>query len=284
MFAKFIAVSILLWMENFLPDSEHLIQLKLSGPDAVDFTHRMFSRDVKNLPAGEGRLSLLLSAEGKITALFWLLKESPTDLVLLVDHRLEKRLTEAIEHFHFAEKFDVASLGPVSARYRTQPPEGLAEGASAKSGSLWHACWRGIGFEFDLQAQPTHGDLDSWISTRLHHLLPSYSCEWDENSLVFDIAGEKLCDLKGCFSGQEVVERVRSRGGAGPRKLARVRFDGEAPRDPEAVLMNEKGEPIGSLADTRSGSLSLGFVRRGIGAGLSITSGASKGQVDALID
>ena len=66
---------------------------------------------------------------------------------------------------------------------------------------------------------------------------------------------------KGCYPGQELVERMDSRGAAAPRQLRIVEADeGAKPGDP--VVDPVTGESVGTLT-TVSGRRALGYVRRG---------------------
>ena len=65
---------------------------------------------------------------------------------------------------------------------------------------------------------------------------------------------------KGCYPGQELVERMDSRGADAPKILRLVAVaDGAEPGDP---IVDALGEEVGSLTSV-SGSTALGYVKRG---------------------
>jgi folate-binding protein YgfZ len=79
---------------------------------------------------------------------------------------------------------------------------------------------------------------------------------------------------KGCYTGQEIVERVRSRGHAN-RRLTSLQFDGaEAP--PSGTKLMSDGKEVGNVTSSRfspllNRAIGLGYVRReflGIGTRL----------------
>ena len=80
---------------------------------------------------------------------------------------------------------------------------------------------------------------------------------YKSQSLAVDFA-------KGCYPGQELVERMDSRGADAPQTLRLVEVDDDAgPGDP---IVDALGEEVGSLTSV-SGSRALGYVRRGSDVG-----------------
>jgi rSAM/selenodomain-associated transferase 1 len=72
---------------------------------------------------------------------------------------------------------------------------------------------------------------------------------------------------KGCYTGQEIVARLVSRG-AESHRLVALRFDGDPP--PAGAELRADGRAVGSVTSTcrsaRAGSIGLGFVRRPLDA------------------
>ena len=174
-------------------------RLDLSGADSHDFAHRMFSRNIRNLPMGHGALSLFLSAEGKVQSIFWAIK-IPEGMLLLVPENLAQRTYDLIERYHFAEKF-TTTLG-ASVALQWQPSESKAESADGKLlGSVFEGDWRTTRYRFDLDSTPTSEKSP-----------PDFDMDLEQTPLVFHAGLEDLCDTdKGCYIGQEIVERVLSR-------------------------------------------------------------------------
>jgi folate-binding protein YgfZ len=74
---------------------------------------------------------------------------------------------------------------------------------------------------------------------------------------------------KGCYTGQEIVERVRSRGHVN-RRLSGIAFDGAAPPEPDSKLL-AAGAEVGNVTSAAFSPLlgqpiGLGYVRREHGA------------------
>lgn len=95
--------------------------------------------------------------------------------------------------------------------------------------------------------------------------IPALGRELDESVLPGEARLESaVSTTKGCFTGQEVVTRMRSRGRVG-HLLVGLRFAGDAPPAPGTVLLADGGR-VGSVTSAvrsaRFGSIGLGFVAR----------------------
>ena len=72
---------------------------------------------------------------------------------------------------------------------------------------------------------------------------------------------------KGCYPGQELVERMDSRGAAAPRRLRILTVpDGARPGDP----IEHDGNEVGVLTSV-AGTRALGYVKRGVELGAPAT-------------
>ena len=72
---------------------------------------------------------------------------------------------------------------------------------------------------------------------------------------------------KGCYPGQELVERMDSRGSQAPRQLRIVDVgDGAKPGDPVADPDDPAGPPIGEITSV-AGERALAYVKRGVAVG-----------------
>lgn len=241
----------------------------MEGRDAFDFAHRMFSRDLRRLDVNQGVLALFLSAEGKVQSIFWMFRESQ-GLRLFVPQEIVDSTISLIERYHFAEAFSIVKGRSLSAQWSSAAENTV--GTARRSGDLFEGEWRGTRFVF--------GEMDSksdeaWHLHRMMHLIPEWNTDYNESALVFDLGFEELCDLgKGCYVGQEVVERVRTRGGVGPRKLCLIEWPAEIPAG-ELALTDAQGGGIGSLTKSRgraqdSKILSLGILSKNVALNTSV--------------
>jgi len=117
-----------------------------------------------------------------------------------------------------------------------------------------HALWNLL-----LEAAQRHGGgpvgYDALNILRLEAGIPWYGVDFDENQIPHQAALEKthINFSKGCYTGQEIVERVRSRGHI-QRQRVILRFAGDAVPNP--------GEPLfaTNVEGSAEGKTEVGFV------------------------
>ncbi len=100
---------------------------------------------------------------------------------------------------------------------------------------------------------------------RIEAGIPRFGTELDETVLPDEARlGRAVSTSKGCFAGQEVVARLRSRGQLS-HHLVGLRFDGDSPPSKGAeVRVGERrvGEVTSACLSPAAGSIALAFVRR----------------------
>jgi folate-binding protein YgfZ len=112
----------------------------------------------------------------------------------------------------------------------------------------------------------------TWIGTEAQNILrieagiPRYGVDFNEENLLLEVGLEKSVSFtKGCYLGQEVVERIRSRGHVNKR-LCGLLLDGAAPATAWDTLLagsNEVGKitsSVISLALNRP--IALGYIQK----------------------
>ena len=191
--------------------------IKIVGKDAIDFAHRVFTRNLKSLDAGAIHACLALSPQAKLVAWFWILKGTH-ELQIFVEESQVERLLNFINTYQFQDELEVERIeNPLTGQCETTTQSG----------------WRGLSFSFTASSvNPT----DGWDSLRFQKLIPDWASDCaGESRLVFEIGLEDLCDEnKGCYIGQEVVERVRSR--TGRAKQSFCHFESDSPLPPAAAI------------------------------------------------
>jgi folate-binding protein YgfZ len=240
-------------------------EIRLNGQAAIEFGHRMFSRSIRDLKLGAGALSAFLSPEGKVLETFWVVRMNE-GLLLFVRTDRQQNLIDLLEKYHFAEAFSVEKGPRIAARWGESPRGG---GMGELYSKNFIGYFRQTEFIFSLdESTATKVPAAPEVQTlhRIKSLLPEREFDFDESTLVFDLGFEELCDPdKGCYVGQEVVERVRTRGGHFPRRLASFQWTDEP--SPYSVILDESGSAIGSTTTSVAKSedhsfYSLGFLKR----------------------
>jgi folate-binding protein YgfZ len=196
------------------PYSAELISLE--GPDAIAFAQAQFSSNLESLADRQWQFSAWLDAQGRVRALFHLIRLDGQRLRLLLRGGMADALAGELQRYVFRARVRVAALpGQALATIEGMPQHYVEErGDCLALGCGSHG--------LKLAAQ---GD-DQWR-------LPQMRAGWPW--LVDGTAGELLpawLDLgrlgataldKGCYPGQEIVARMHYRGGS-KRHLQRLRL------------------------------------------------------------
>jgi folate-binding protein YgfZ len=118
--------------------------------------------------------------------------------------------------------------------------------------------------------------------------VPRYGQDINERDLPHETEQSRALNFrKGCYIGQEIVERIHSRGQV-HRKFTGFRFTGSPPSPGAKIESNGKevGEitSVAVLSDTGQGStIGLGYIRREVGTpGAEVTAGGARATVANL--
>lgn len=114
--------------------------------------------------------------------------------------------------------------------------------------------------------------LGVWSTLRIEHGRPAYGSDMDEATLPPEagIVERAVDHSKGCYTGQEVIVRIRDRGHVNRHLRLLELGEGPAPAPGTELLANDdSGKVVGvltSIAESPKlgGVIALGYVRRGV--------------------
>jgi folate-binding protein YgfZ len=287
-----------------LLDKNYRAYLSFTGPDRVRYLNAILTNNIKDLPAGHGNISLLLNPQGHILAeietyafadkLFcvsyamirerlieWLDKYIIMDDVTLTDDTARYG-TLALEGPNAAEVVrEVAGvdIGPleelsshdaivsaIPCRIVKRSPGGVAGAEFVLERKDLESVWQIL-----LAAAHTHGGGPAGYSAlsarRLELGVPWFGYDFGEKQIPHEAGLENshISYTKGCYTGQEIVERVRSRGQVN-RQRVRLVFSGDIVPEAGAVLTAD-GKEVGYV--TRAAKtwdapsvIGMGYARR----------------------
>lgn len=228
------------------------------GADAARYLQGQLSQDVEALPIGGSAWSLLLDPSGKLTA--WLRIRRPADDEFFLDvapgwagtvcdrlNRFRIRVAVEIEELANHRMFVVRGPGASSADV-----EGALPAAGASIGVEGYDL---VGPD-PLEPDGVSVDPDAVEAYRIAHGIPEAGAELDESVIAAEIGvwfvEEAVSWTKGCYTGQELVARVDSRGSNTPRRLRAVSLTGEAAPGDELVAPD--GKVVGELTSVFGGN------------------------------
>jgi tRNA-modifying protein YgfZ len=113
--------------------------------------------------------------------------------------------------------------------------------------------------------------LDAYEALRIRSGVPAMGAELTDATIPAEV-GQYILDAsvsftKGCFTGQELVARIDSRGGHVPRHLRGLVLPGAAPPAPGTAVTVD-GSDVGTLTSSApapgGGAVALAFVKRAV--------------------
>ncbi len=287
-----------------LVDSNYRAFFSFSGPDAQRYVNAILTSNVRDLKPGQGTIGLLLNPQGHILAeIETLLLENRIlaschatirertfatfDKFIIMDDVTLEDLTPSTGTLdlvgpHTAAliadlgitnfpKMPILShvefmLGQIPCRLVRRVFAGEASATLIASRENLPVLWRELANRVRAHGGAPAG-MEALNSIRLECGIPWFGQDYDEKQIPHEAGLEHshISYEKGCYVGQEIVERVRSRGHAN-RRLTELRFSSaELPLPGTKLLVN--GNEIGNVTSAAFSPkleqpIGLGYLRR----------------------
>jgi tRNA-modifying protein YgfZ len=260
--------------------------LRVTGRDRARLLHNVTSNEVKRLTPGSGCYAFLLSPQGRIQADLNLLC-FPDHFLIDTEPELREKVPQLILKYKVADQVEIEDITDRSFAIGLEGPKaGLAlsaVGAPVPAESYTHVGWDkwivanmsvsgepgfrvfGDGPEPAVFAQiPAASEADVTL-VRIENGLPRFGVDIRETTLPQESGQVHAVNfLKGCYIGQEIVERIRARGHVN-KKLVRLAIDGAQAPPPGTLLLadgQEAGEITSAVYSPELGHVAaLGYLR-----------------------
>jgi folate-binding protein YgfZ len=260
-------------------------RIRVTGEDRARLLHAMTTNHVNQLKPGEGLYAFFLNALGRIQADVYVLCFED---YLLLDTEPETRqlLYDHLDRYIIA---DDATLEDVTSETFCLALEGPGANAIIPAGAPWsHTAWNGnaaatisstgapgvriYGRASDHAAAVQSLEAAGAVSAapedadnvRIQHFKPRFGRDITEATLPQE--SQQMFALhfqKGCYLGQEIVERIRSRGHVN-KQLMGFRLEGHTAPPPDTKLFaggKETGEVTSSTICPEGKVYGLAYVR-----------------------
>ena len=214
--------------------------VRVAGPDAITYLQGQLSHDVTDLAPGEVGWTFVLQPTGKVDAWARLVRTADDEVVLDVDGGYGEALVARLRRFLLRTKADVDPIDWRVVALRGPGAEVAARDAATADLRV-PAEWPGVegfdlvGPEVELPVGVPVATFDAYEALRIRSGIPAMGAELTDATIPAEV-GQRIIDAsvsftKGCFTGQELVARIDSRGGHVPRHLRGLVLPG--PRRPE---------------------------------------------------
>jgi tRNA-modifying protein YgfZ len=240
------------------------------GPDAVAYLQGQLSQDVAGLAVGVSAYSLLLKPEGKIDAWLRVTRTGEDAFVVDLDAGWGDATVARLTRFKLRSRCEVEPLEAwrCLAVRGTTDVDGEACGAVVVAPARWPGCDGVDLLGPDVTAPDGLALLDeaAYHRARVGAGVPAMGAELDGSTIPAE-AGRWFIDrsvsfTKGCYTGQELVARIDSRGSNTPRHLRAVRAADGAELDAGAAVVVD-GAEVGRLTSA-AGPVALAYVKRSV--------------------
>jgi tRNA-modifying protein YgfZ len=275
--------------------------VRVAGPEALAYLQGQVSQDVVDgFDVGATAWSFVLQPAGKVDAWVRLTRIGDDEVVLDVDGGHGEALIARLRRFLLRTKADVDPLDWACVAVRGPGAAAAASDAAAEAGAelAIPAGWPAVGGSegSDLlgpAVRPPVGlpgaDLEAYEALRIMAGVPAMGAELTERTIPAE-AGQWLIDAsvsftKGCFTGQELVARIDSRGGNVPRHLRGLVVEGPRPplEAPIVVDGTEVGQVTSAARAPGGGAVALAYVGRGVTPAAAVEISTPAGVVPAAL-
>jgi aminomethyltransferase len=272
-------------------------KLLVTGPDRTRWLNGMVTNNVRDLAMNRGLYCFLLNAQGRIQGDMYVYNRGE-HLLVDTDQSQRERLLEIFEKFIIMDDVEVRKADDQLTSIGIRGP--LAIEVLGKAGlstenlasfEVRDATWNGIGLSivrtdqecsFELWLAPSNAaalwktlvgegaapvGFEALERARVASGVPLYGQDIRERDLPQETGQQRALHFqKGCYVGQEIVERIHSRGNV-HRQFVGLSVEGALPPPGSKIQAGEKeiGEITSASAlPTGSGDrrVALGYVRR----------------------
>jgi len=295
-------------------------KVSLTGNDRVRWLNGMVTNNVRDLAASHGVYAFLLNPQGRILGDLYAYNRGH-DLLLDTDRVQLEKLLPVFDHYIIMDDVEVADISGQVASIGVAGPkaEAILNSAGIETAGLSELELReisrdGVGATVVRGEDAGHSSYQLWVSPenrnkvwealvqgggaavgatalewrRISLGIPRYGVDIRERDLPQETAQTRALNFsKGCYVGQEIVERIRSRG-AVHRGFAGFVVSGPLPVAGSKVQSG--GKDVGEITSAVSLPLpdgdrlvALGYVRREVGLpGREVVVGEAKATVSQL--
>jgi folate-binding protein YgfZ len=292
------ALGVLLQGAGFRPVADRAF-LRITGSDATRWLNGMVSNSIQALQPGEGNYNFLLNAQGRIqgdATVYRETTEEPAEFLLATTAAQVETIQTHLDHFiimddveltpAYADEAGLLVVGTLAAEalrkaglpaidavrlVHADTEHGVVLVLTPTSGTVPVFELRGAAATIDAvrnALQVPEVSAEALENLRLLDVRPLFGQDIRDRDLPQETAqSHALHFAKGCYLGQEIVERIRSRGQV-HRRFRALRLTGELPATLPAPL-EAGGKPAGELTSAAlvplpdgPALLALGYVRQ----------------------
>jgi folate-binding protein YgfZ len=282
-------------------------RIAVTGSDRVRWLNGMATNNVRDLVPGHGVYAFLLNAQGRIQADLYVFQRGES-LLVDTERRQREKVLQLFDHYIIADDVEIADISDKLTALGLTGPESrnILERAGVAVPDLAPLQFADVAWQDALKEKKTVTLLRSgeeareswqiWIAPehaselwgallkagarptgtaalnlfRISRGIPQFGVDIRERDLPQETGQTRALNFtKGCYLGQEIVERIRSRG-AVHRQFTAFVVEGALPEAGAKILAGEKEEKeVGEITSSAilplpggDRPVALGYLRR----------------------
>ncbi len=237
--------------------------MRVAGPDAATYLHSQLSQAVGSMAVGESTWSFVLQPTGKIDVLLRVWRTGAEEFVVDTDGGYGDVMTARLNRFKIRVK---ATIEPLQWRCIALRGDVIEHAGLPGAVVAWGGGVDLLGADVTPPDGVHAGTADEFLDARIAAGWPAMGAEIVPGETIPVETGavaEAVSFTKGCYPGQELVERMDSRGASAPyHQVVLERRAGDEPGS--AVVID--GQTVGAVTSAGTSHV-IGRVRRGVEAG-----------------
>ncbi len=253
------------------------------GAEAATFLQGQLSQDVAALPDGGTAWSWLLAPTGKVDALLRVTRLAEDEWVLDTDAGWGAAVLDRLNRFKLRTKVELSALPWQVLGLRGAVPDDSGAAVIVPA-------WPGLAGVDRLGPELAVPDgwpvlaVSDYEAIRILAGIPRMGVELTEKTIPGEtgLNDQTVSFTKGCYTGQELVARIDSRGGHVPRRLRVLSLS--AGVDAGTPLLDSEGGNAGTVTSVahspHAGWVALGYVRRGVDGRAGLRAGPGGPEVE----
>ncbi len=226
--------------------------VRVVGPDAATYLQSQVSQDLRTLSVGASTWAFLLQPTGKVDVLLRVWRLGEEEFVLDTDSGFGDVLAARLQRFKIRVKAEIKPLDWWSVAVRGTTIDGLV---------AWGTGADLLGPDVLEPDGIPVGTVEQLEAARIEAGWPAMGAEIIPGETIpaeTGITEAAVSFTKGCYPGQELVERMDSRGATAPRLLQVVDVEAGTSTGDE---LKRAGQVIGTVTSV-AGQRALAYVKR----------------------
>lgn len=235
-------------------------RIRVTGEDRKRLLHAMTTNHVQDLEPGQTLYAFFLNAQGRIQADVYILCTEDA-LILDLEPETRQKIYQHLDRFIIADDVTLEDITDSTAELAVEGPQSLdlrREGLLLDGGLTGQPGFRLIvpiaGKQALLDTLPAQATAEDARTVRIENGVARYGEDFTDSSLAQETRRMHAVHFnKGCYLGQEIVERVRSRGHVN-KLLAPLAIETTAPPAPGTKVQageKEAGEITSAVYSPR---------------------------------